>query len=167
MEMEAGADRGHGYDVVGVLGGRSVAPRRGGFAGRPRDRRSEPRWPSRSAGDLRTRTSRSRSSAVVCSPHRSPSAGRRSRRIHFVVDYDGDGNSDLVFIGVGPQVYVMRGDGAGSLKPPELLSIGGHAAPDIHGRPPTGRRRGLRPRRQDRSRSPTSRTASSGLTLGR
>ena len=48
---------------------------------------------------------------------------------HFVVDYDADGNSDLAFIGVGPQVYVMRGDGAGSLKPPELLSIAGTPIP--------------------------------------
>jgi hypothetical protein len=48
---------------------------------------------------------------------------------HFVVDVDGDGISDLLFIGVGPQVYVMRGDGAGSLSAPEMLSIAGTPIP--------------------------------------
>jgi hypothetical protein len=48
---------------------------------------------------------------------------------HFIVDYDGDGISDLLFIGVGPQVYVMRGDGAGSLSAPEALSIAGTPIP--------------------------------------
>jgi hypothetical protein len=48
---------------------------------------------------------------------------------HFIVDDDGDGISDLLFIGVGPQVYVMRGDGAGSLSAPELLTVAGTPIP--------------------------------------
>jgi hypothetical protein len=53
---------------------------------------------------------------------------------HFVVDYDGDGISDVLFIGVGPQVYVMRGDGAGSLHPPEPLTADGAVPAYMTGR---------------------------------
>jgi hypothetical protein len=48
---------------------------------------------------------------------------------HFIGDVDGDGTSDLVFVGVGPQVYVMRGTGSGSLGPPEQLRIDGEPIP--------------------------------------
>jgi hypothetical protein len=56
-------------------------------------------------------------------------SGPPSDADHFIVDYDGDGVSDLLFIGVGPQVYVMRGDGAGSLNAPEALLLDGAPLP--------------------------------------
>jgi hypothetical protein len=48
---------------------------------------------------------------------------------HVIVDYDGDGAPDLLFVGVGPQVYVMRGTGTGSLNPPEALLLDGAPLP--------------------------------------
>jgi hypothetical protein len=48
---------------------------------------------------------------------------------HFVVDHDGDGIPDVMFIGVGPQVFVMHGTGTGTLGAPERLYTDGSTIP--------------------------------------
>lgn len=49
---------------------------------------------------------------------------------HFIVDADGDGIPDVLFVGVGPQVFVMRGTGTGTLGAPERWYPGGAEIPE-------------------------------------